>query len=366
MISTLSPLRLLWRGALASALLFFCSAANVSRAQSLDVRSPSPIQSGEVVGSIAARDLGDSRLTDHFYAFTGTPGDVLITVKSRNLNGDVDVFTAGSLRPLMKFTLYAENSSPTTRAVFLRRREDLILRVEARSPNDDEGTYQITLGGSFEPIAGDASVAEGTPSDSAPTVAAVGKGSRRVSSVGARIDEPPEVREEVASAPTPQPTPAESPVPVATPEPTVTAEATKPAPAPAPRRGRGRVPPVRRKPAAEPAKKSEPSDSESKSNSESKSEEKVAEAPSADSPAPAPRRTGKRGTNKPPPEQIPVPEPQTGPRLVIQMLDGTLVERFMSTIKRVTVENNQIVVVKKDGRIERIRMSEVLRMAIEP
>ena len=38
----------------------------------------------------------------------------------------------------------------------------------------------------------------------------------------------------------------------------------------------------------------------------------------------------------------------------------------MSTIKRVTVENNQIVVVKRDGRIERTRMSEVLRMAIEP
>ena len=66
------------------------------------------------MGSIAARDLGDSRLTDHFYAFTGTPGDVLITVKSNNLNGDVDLFTASSLRPLMKFTLYAENSSPAT------------------------------------------------------------------------------------------------------------------------------------------------------------------------------------------------------------------------------------------------------------
>lgn len=86
-----------------------------------------------------------------------------------------------------------------------------------------------------------------------------------------------------------------------------------------------------------------------------------------DSPPPTTRRTGRRGTTTTrPAEQIPVEEPQTGPRLVIQMHDGTLIERFMSTIKRVTVENNQLVVVKKDGRIERTRMSDVLRMAIEP
>jgi hypothetical protein len=371
MISILFPPKLLLRGVRASALLFLLgSAANLSLSQSIDIRSPSPIRTSEVVGAIAARDLGDSRLTDHFYAFTGVPGDVLITVKSNNLNGDVDIFTAGTLRPLMKFALYAENSSPTTRAIFLRKREDLILRVEARSPNDDEGTYQIRLGGSFLPIAGDDPLAEASSSASETTVASRTKGSRRVSSVGARIEEPPEVKEEVASAPTPQPTPEDSVVPTPTPESPVTTEA--PAPTPRPRRGRGRVPPVRRTPAPQPVKKSEPSSSES-ANSEKASEtakkdsEKASDVPKADSPPPEPRRTGRRTPiSRPPPEQIPVPEPQTGPRLVIQMHDGTLIERFMSTIKRVTVENNQIVVVKKDGRIERTRLSEVLRMAIEP
>jgi hypothetical protein len=48
------------------------------------------------------------------------------------------------------------------------------------------------------------------------------------------------------------------------------------------------------------------------------------------------------------------------------MQDGTVVERFMSSIRRVTVENNQIVVVRKDGLIERTRMRDVVRMAIEP
>lgn len=346
-------------------MLLCYAVAPVALAQSVDIKAPSPIRTSEVAGTIAARDLGDARLTDHFYAFAGTPGDVVITVKSNNLNGDVDLFTAGSLRPLMKFALYAENSSPTTRAIFLRKREDLILRVQARSPNDDQGTYQISFGGTFEPIAGGDLIAEANSSTSEvdATVAARGKGSRRVSSVGARIAEPPEVREEVASAPTPQPTPEDSTPPTATPEPTVTTEAptAEPTPAPAPRRGRGRVPPTRRRPAAQPAKKDEPS------VSETATVEKTAEAPRADSPAPATRRTGRRGSvNRPPEEQIPVPEPQTGPRLVIQMNDGTLIERFMSTIKRVTVENNQIVVVKKDGRIERTRLSEILRMAIEP
>src|SRR5215216_529983 len=107
--------------------------------QSINPNAPSPVRSNSVTGRIAARDLGDARLTDHYYAFTGTPGDLLITVNSTNLNGDVDVFTAGTLRPLLHLTLYAEISSPVTKGVYLRRREDLILRVEARSPNDDEG-----------------------------------------------------------------------------------------------------------------------------------------------------------------------------------------------------------------------------------
>ncbi len=341
-------------------MFLFCSAADVSLAQSVDISAPSPVRTNEVVGTIAARDLGDSRLTDHFYAFTGTPGDVLITVKSNNLNGDVDLFTAGSLRPLIKFTLYAENSPPVTRAIFLRKREDLILRVEARSPNDDEGIYHIRLGGTFEPIAGDAplAAAHSPTSEPATTVASPGKGSRRVSSVGARIAEPPVVSEAIAAAPTPQPTPDDLAVPTATPEPTVTTEA--PAPAPAPRRARGRVPPSRRRPASQPAKKNE------QSGSETTNEEKASEVPKADSPAPATRRTGKRGTINRPTEQIPAQEPQTGPRLVIEMRDGTRVERFMSTIRRLTVENNQIVVVGKDGLIERTQMREVLRMAIEP
>src|SRR6476469_3412679 len=142
------------------------------RAQSQDQNSPTPVRSNTVVGQIAARDLGDSRMTDHYYALTGTPGDLLITIQSQNLNGDVDVFTAGTLRPLLKLTLYAEISTPVTKSIYLRKREDLILRIEARSPNDDEGTYRLSFGGSFQPIVGGPEISEApatTPTETTAT-----------------------------------------------------------------------------------------------------------------------------------------------------------------------------------------------------
>ena len=42
------------------------------------------------------------------------------------------------------------------------------------------------------------------------------------------------------------------------------------------------------------------------------------------------------------------------------------VERFMTTVRRVTVENGQLIVITKDGKIERQLMANVLRMSIEP
>src|SRR4026207_278297 len=183
--------------------------ANVSFGQSVDVGSPTPVRSNSVDGKIIARDLGDSRLTDHYYAFTGTPGDLLITIQSRNLNGDIDVFTAGTLRPLLKLTLYAESTTPVTKGIYLRKREDLILRIEARSPNDDEGTYRLVFGGSFEPIVGGPEIAEAETPETPPTETTTpgGRKTKRVSSVGARIEEPEPPVTEVAAAPTPEPTP---------------------------------------------------------------------------------------------------------------------------------------------------------------
>src|SRR5215213_5562044 len=76
-------------------------------AQSTDQEYPTPIRAGEISGTITPRDLGDPRLTRYFYLFTGTPGDLIVTVESENLEGGVDVFTAGALRPLANISLYA-------------------------------------------------------------------------------------------------------------------------------------------------------------------------------------------------------------------------------------------------------------------
>ena len=303
--------------------------ATSSFAQSIDPNAPTPVRTNSVSGGIAARDLGDARLTDHYYRFTGTPGDLMITVESKNLNGDVDVFTAGSLRPLIKITLYAEIATPVTKGIYLRKREDLVMRIQARTPSDEEGTYRLFFGGSFEPVTGGPDIAETeTP---APETPARTPGTRRVTSAGARIDEPaPPPGTEVAAAPTPEPSPeptAEA-TPVESPSPSrekpAETESEKPA---TPRSTRGRRPAGRRPPAR-----------------------------TRDT------TTAEATTPKPAPE----PEPEVGPRLVIETLDGTLINRSMSSVRRVTVENGLVVILNRDGTINRVALANVVRMSISP
>jgi hypothetical protein len=333
-------------------------------AQSTDVRSPTPVQTNEIVGTIVARDIGDARLTDYFYTLTGVPGDLLITIESKNLNGDLDIFTAGELRPLLKISVYAESTSTVTKNIYFRKRESLILRVEARTPNDNEGTYQIRFSGSFEPISGP--LPDETETRTAEPSQATSRSSdrkvTRVSSVGARIEEPPA---EVAAAPTPTPE-----------EPT---EAPKPAPSKSTRRGRAaarRTPP---KPTpsetANTATAEKPDATQPGSETEKKAEAaKETPAPTAEAPKepsdteskPKPVRRG--ATRKRPTATKPAaePEPESTQRLVIEIKDGTRIEFFMSTVRSVTVYGGQIVIVGKDGKVERVSMANVLRMSIGP
>src|SRR6478672_625479 len=308
---------------------------SVAYAQSTDIAWPSPLRSNEVRSTIPARDLGDPRVTDHFYAFTGLPGDVLITVDSRNLNGDVDVFTLSGLRPLLKFTVYAESSSPITKSIYLRRQEVLILRVEGRTPNDDEAVYRLRFGGAFEPITSGPLAEHEDALEPATTAGVTNSGDRRVSSVGARIDEP---RKEVVETPEPEPTPAVTTVP----KPVVSKATT--------RSGRTRGSVVRRTPTAR-APKSKPAEVPKKDESAAdKSGDERAEPTTPTTPKTPPPRRGRtaRAAKPPPPPQEP---DESGPRLVIETSDGTLVDRSMAAVRRVTVENGQVVVIGKDGKI---------------
>jgi hypothetical protein len=327
----------------------------VANAQSTDIAAPVPVRTSEVTATIAARDLGDSRLTDHFYAFTGTPGDLLITVDSRNMNGDVDVFTATGLRPLLKFTIYEGTSAPITKSIYLRQRLDLILRVEARTPNDDDAVYRIHFGGAFEPIAGGPLLAENENTLGQPAASGTGgvKKGRRVSSVGARIEEPPEP--EVATAPTPEPTPVQP------------AEAIKPGTARTARNPRNRRG-ARGSKGTPTTKQEQPAETAGTESPATTSSGTPAEQPATES-KPAPRRRGsRRGATATArkTETVPEPEPNTGPRLVIETDDGTLIEHYMSAVRRVTVENGLVVIVGKDGKVERVQLANIVRMMIAP
>ncbi len=330
-------------------LILACFAGNAS-AQSTDIAWPSPVRSNEVVGKIGARDLGDPRLTDHFYAFTGRAGDVLVTVDSRNLNGDIDVFMFTGLRPLLKFTMYAGSSSPITKSIYLRNTEGLILRVEGRTPNDDDAVYRIHFGGAFEPITS-GPLAEHEDAVQLATAEEVpGKGGRRVSSVGARIEEP---RSEVAAAPTPEPTP------VAPTEPEPKTTTSKP-----PSRGsRARRPTPRRSRPTAAAKREETTAKDESEDTTPATESAAEPKPPAVAKRPPRRGPTTRGAARPSASQEPE---ESGPRLMIETNDGTLVDRYMNTVRRVTVENGQVVVIGKDGKVQRIPLASVVRMTISP
>lgn len=316
-----------------------CNAA----AQSTNQDLPTPVFGNEINGTITALDLGDSRSTRHYYAFEATPGDLLVTVNSRNLNGDVDVFTAVTFRPLTKITIYAGTIPPeVTKSLYFRTRQIVILRVEARTPNDDAGNYRITLGGSFQPFSGGIPVAENAAADTEPTKR--DDNPQRLSSVGATIPRPPS---EVAVEPKPAETEVEKPAeekPV-TPAPT----ARRNTPRTTPRRNpRTRTPPrtTRTTPPKTEAAKTE--------TEQPKAEEEK------------PRAADERKTAEKPATEKAPQEPPPGARLIIEQTDGTRIDRPMSTVRRVIVETNVIVIVLKTGRTERIPMASVARMAIEP
>jgi hypothetical protein len=323
--------------------------ARTAAAQSTDQSLPTPVLSNEISGRIAALDLGDPRLTRHFYAFEGVPGDLVVTLNNRNLNGDIDIFTAITFRPIMKITMYAGPLSPEiTKSFYLRNRQVLILRVEARTPNDDVGTYRIHFGGAYEPFSGGIPVAEESTEQSSEVARTSGGNTRRLSSVGARIEEPP-------SEPTPKP--VEKAAEETASNPPSSAKATKPKlpRTPPARNARGRGRPTRSKPAStENETKTEAAKTET-------ADEKKERAPGEEKAA----ATEKPSTPGNPATQETV-TPQPGARLIIEEKDGTRIDRPMSTVRRVVIEGGTIVVVLKSGRIDRVPMSLVLKMSIEP
>lgn len=170
--------------------IFICFAFSLSYAQSTNQGTPTFVTTNEISGTIRARDIGDSRLTNYFYTFNGNQGDVFINVVTKNLDGDIDIFTLDGLKPLTKITLFSDNSdNETGRIVYLRKFEKLLLRVQGRSPNDDPATFRIKFAGSFQPLENIA----GSEEPNLPEINTQKQGEVRVNSVGTIIEVKPKL-----------------------------------------------------------------------------------------------------------------------------------------------------------------------------
>jgi hypothetical protein len=365
-------------------------------AQSSLLEAPTPITSEEIAGRIPALDVGDARLTRHFYTFNARPGDLELTVTASNLEGDIDLFGSAAMRPLAKVTLYGGSDTTVSRTVFFRRDETLILRVQARSPNDAEGTYRIRFGGAF--VASTAAApdetaraAESSSSSSTPAPGARGssRGSYRVNSVGARIEEP---KPEVAAAPSPTPDETAPAREAAPPKPT-TARANTARARAAARREAARREAARRaetpaatsdadKPDATKTEPAEPTPAATEKPRRTTARANTNRARTGRTRAPRASATDRSTAtpDAPPSAETTAPDANgsttgaitalgleaPGSRLVLELRDGTTVVREMSEVRRVAIEGRLVVVVLKSGRIERQPLSNIQRMTIEP
>ena len=322
------------------------------RAQSSNPGAPTPITDERLASRVAARDIGDPRATTHFYTFETRPGDLELQVVSENLNGDVDLFVAENLRPLTKVTLLA-SPTPTriARTIFMREGATLILRVVARSPGDEAGTYEIIFGGTFQastrPAVGDAAgdVASNATTSETPTA-------RRVTSSGARIDEPAVT----VSAPAPR-------VPASPESAAVDDEATNTVPAPTKTR---RVPSVSRAARRRNARAPRPPRTDTRPGDAANADPNaaipnddpdVAVPPIAARPDPSPARARRPAARR---------RTLTEARLVIRTRDGERFERSMIDVERVLVEGGELIVLLKSGEERRLSFADVTRFAIEP
>jgi hypothetical protein len=388
---------------------------NNAPSQSSNSEYPTPVITSEVAGKIEPRDVGDPRLTRHFFTFNGTNGDLNITIESENLNGDVDVFTVNGLRPLTKVSIFDTGSKfVTTASVYMRKREALLLRVEARTASDNIGSYRIIFSGGFEPVAN----AGPQPVEPKVNVPKNKEGTVRVNAVGARIEEPkPPVKEKpappktettvakaetktkppktttpprnVKTTPTKTGTTAKSKTPT---QPTNTntsdanadsanASSNKSAAAKK-KEDAAKAAEERRKKAAEARaaeaerKRKEEAARVAKAAEERKKRQEAAERQRRETIAKAEasktsksntKSTTKRETNSSATAATePAPDPMASVRLVVETKDGTRIERRMNEVRRVNVEKGVLVVVFMDGKIEKIPMANVARMAIEP
>ncbi len=362
-------------------------------AQSTNENFPTPVNASEISGTIAARDIGDARLTKHFYTFFVDNGDVDLKIETANFDGDIDVFEANTLRPLLKVTIYGGATIQPARTIYFRKRGQVVLRVEGRTLTDEAATYRINLGGSFAAAADLPQPPENLEPTvtSKPSAAAVA----RVNSAGAIIEVLP-TRKPLDTVAKPAPETVEPRANA-----TVAAETAAPKPARNTRAARPSRRRTRPAPAAANDKAADSStnarenlnssgsgtvtanaNSSANANETATTNETTKPASSANSSARAAarraartaraRNTNSRTRNNQPraePNDSAVnaaqPDPLVNLRLIVLMKNSDRIERPMTDVFRVSVDGGQLTVITKNGKIERYNLAEITRFAIE-
>lgn len=348
-------------------------------AQSTSQDFPTAITANEISGTIRARDLGDSRLTTYYYALNGDQGDLFINLVTRNFTGDIDVFTVSGLKPMTKIVVYADYGDVETgRAIYLRKPEKMILRIQGRTPNDDAATFRLKFAGSFLAAKVDESAAEPDP----PRVSTENRGSVRVNSVGTILPPPPpppvvEAREEKKVDPE---TVAKTEEKTETKP--VEAEKSEPSIETKPKTGLEVVvtdptasveTPVAKKTETTARRRTATRRQSSKKQVEKSTEEPAAEMPKTEPEKAAEEKPPsfktltnsrrKRAAKKPPVE--PKPDPLASINLVIQLKDGNAIEKKMSEVFKFSVDKGILTVILKDGTINKYTITDVAKVTIE-
>ena len=333
--------------------LFALAFTSAAAAQSTSQNFPTPVTSNEIEGTIKARDVGDARLTTYYYQFDAAQGDLFINVVTRNLTGDIDVFTQTGLKPLTKIVVYGDLSeNETGRVLYFRKPEKLILRIQGRSPGDEPATFRLKFAGSFV-----ASTQTEAPAEPAlPSLTAKNDSGIKVNSVGTIVAVIPKA--------TPSPAPAATEVPAERDQ-----EVTEKA---------------KTDDVAVAAKPDEKPVEEAAAPEEKKVEVVVTDnvPPKTETPAPKSTRTARGRRTSPPPVSTVIPsrrKTDTPPKttverspdplekinLVIQFKDGSTIERPMSEVLRFTVDKGILTVIAKDGSIGRYSILVVDKVTIQ-
>jgi hypothetical protein len=284
--------------------------ANIVFGQSTEQQFPTPIKENILSGKIVARDIGDSRLTTYFYTFNATQGDIVVITNASNFNGDIDIYESETLRPLTKIRLFADfTAEEISRTIYLRKSEKLLLRIEGRSPNDDDALFKIKFEGSFL-----ASEETENSEASLPKVKEKTDLDIEVNSVGTIIS--------VRPKPTPRVETAKVEEPIETPKPKV-----------------AKV----KKPKIEVPKISVP---------KVKTPRVVVSKPKVDKPAKAKKV-----------ETPVIAKPEKF--LVVIFADGTKVEKSMKEVLKFSVERETLTIITKNGDIKRYSIYDVTKISIE-